>query len=134
MLTPTSIEQVEGTQQEEKVYRTYKLDLENKRIIGYVDSYEAVVQNVLKTILTERYAYEIYTSDIGMEMEKYIGEDFDYIKANFKKELLDALKIDDRVKGIEDIEITKTDIDTVTINVIINSNEGNINLNLEVNI
>ena len=48
--------------------RTYKMDLETGRVTGYVDGTEAMRQAILKILLTERFAYLIYSWDYGIEL------------------------------------------------------------------
>lgn len=52
----------------EKPYKTYKLDLDSGRIIGYVDELDAVKQYIKKTILTPRYGCLIYGNNYGSEI------------------------------------------------------------------
>lgn len=130
MLIPEETKEVE----EEKVTRTYKLDLENKRIVGMIDGSESITQNALKTLLTERYAYEIYSSDVGVAFDKYIGKDFALVKANLKKEIADALSLDKRVIDVQEVSIEKTDIDTCSMTIYLNTIEGQVIINGEVSI
>ena len=37
--------------------KTYHLDLQRGRIVGFVDGYEAIKQAIIKIMLTEKYAY-----------------------------------------------------------------------------
>lgn len=131
MLTPESIN-IEETDEVQNSYKTYKLDLENKRITGTVDGYDSIVQSVQKTMLIERYRYLIYTTDIGVELEKYVGEDINYIKSDIKNTLEDALKIDKRVFNIKDLEVEKLDGDSLNIKATINTIEGEIYVEQEV--
>ena len=50
--------------------RTYKVV--NGRIVGYVDSLDAMRQAVEKVLLTERFAYNIYTANYGVEFSDLI--------------------------------------------------------------
>ncbi|MDO4301634.1 MAG: DUF2634 domain-containing protein [Clostridia bacterium] len=53
----------------EKPTKTYRLDLDNGRITGYVDGIEAVQQYIKKTLLTPRFKCLAYTSQYGSEIE-----------------------------------------------------------------
>lgn len=132
MLIPQTI--TTTNEETNQVYRTYKIDLENKRIVGMVDGYDSIVQNVLKTLLTERYAYEIYSSDIGVELSKYIGKDFDYVKADLKVAIKDALRLDERITNFQNIEIVRKDVDVIEAKITIDTIEGTITFIEEVNI
>lgn len=130
MLTPQNLKNEEIP----VIYKTYKIDLDNKRIVGMVDGYDSIVQSVIKTLLTERYAYEIYSSDIGVEFNKYIGQDFDYINTDLKHSIEDALSLDDRIINVSSINIVRTSIDSVSIDIVLDTIEGEITLKEEVNI
>lgn len=96
--------EVDFDAQTSKVYpsKTYKVDLTKKRIIGYVDGLEAIIQAVVKNFYTERYAYVIYSPDYGIEIEQYIAQDFDYIKSDIQRTVRECLANDDRITGMYD--------------------------------
>lgn len=56
--------------------RTYNIN--DGRIIGMVDDYEAIVKAVDKILNTERYVYPIYSENYGSDLPDLVGEDFDY--------------------------------------------------------
>ncbi len=129
-MTPDTID----SEQVVQATRTYKLDLENKRIVGMVDGAESISQNAIKTLSTERYAYEIYSSDVGIALGKYIGQDFAIIKSSLRKEIADALSLDERVIDVQEVNIEKSDLDTVTATIYLNTIEGQVILTGEVNL
>lgn len=87
--------------------KTYKLDLGNKRINGHVDTFDATVQYIYKSILTQRYSKIIY-EDFGTELEDLQGQDSDYVKAVLESRIEDSLTSDSRVTSIEDFTIYDT--------------------------
>lgn len=129
-MTPDTID----SEQVVQATRTYKLDLENKRIVGMVDGAESISQNAIKTLSTERYAYEIYSSDVGIALGKYIGQDFAIIKSSLRKEIADALSLDERVIDVQEVNIEKSDLDTATATIYLNTIEGQVILTGEVNL
>ena len=68
-----------------EVTRTYKVDSYNKRIIGTTDGQPAIEQAILKNFDTERFAYVIYSKNYGIELEKYIGKDYDFIRSDLQR-------------------------------------------------
>lgn len=120
--------------------KTYKLDidynkmigLQSNRIIGYADNIDAVRQAVFHILATERYAYLIYDSNYGVELEQYIGKDFEYIQATIGNTLKEALLMDLRIKDIIVTDITKVNTETVNIQFTVISIYGD--LQMEVNI
>lgn len=90
---------------------TYKLDPITRRIVGKVDGIEAIKIAVTKMMTTERYSRVIYSGQYGVELEKMIGKDYDYIAADLERTVLEALLIDDRI-----ISITNFNINQVSLN------------------
>lgn len=85
--------QVNEEQQDESVF------------LGKIDETEAVKQAALKILNTERYAYEIYSWDYGIELQDLIGEDIIYVMSELKERITDALTADDRIESIENFEV-----------------------------
>lgn len=124
------IPQIENIENEEiKVpSKTYKLNInENQedRIIGFVDEIEAIKQTVYHILSVERYSYDIYDDDYGVELEQYVGQSLDYIEATIEDTLDEALTQDERIIGVEVTNIEKIDTDNVLIkfNVLTQSEE-----------
>lgn len=83
----------------------------DKRITGFVDGLDAIRQSVKHTLSTERYAYAIYSSNRGAEMEQFIGATFSFVKSNVGRVIKEAIMQDDRIIDviIESIEQTQLD-------------------------
>lgn len=92
----------------ERPSRTYRLDLENGRIVGFVDGLEAVKQAISKAIITPRFKCLIYDSQYGCEAEEaIITEDAtqDYARAVAEGFVVDALRPDTRVLKVRDFAV-----------------------------
>lgn len=64
----------EGDELDESIiYRTYRMDFQNKRIIGMIDGLEAAEQNMFKALQTRRNAYDIYDDQYGSDIAEKIG-------------------------------------------------------------
>ncbi len=90
----------EVTEAEEKPSLTYKLDLDNGRIVGKVDGLEAVKQAIKKAILTPRFKCLIYDNQYGSEIQDaIIAQDAtpEYTDAVLPGFIKDALKPDTRI-------------------------------------
>ena len=59
----------EISEAEEQPSKTYRLDLDNGRIYGYVDGQEAVRQAIRKALITPRWKCLIYDNQYGSEIE-----------------------------------------------------------------
>ena len=106
---------VELTNYEIQPSLTYKLDLENKRIMGTVDNSDSVFQAIQKILSTDKYAYDIYDWNYGHELLKLVGKEFSYIEVKLPQIIEEALLQDDRIKEITDFEITQLSIDTLSV-------------------
>lgn len=111
---------------------TYRLDFERKRISGFIDNEEAIMQLVMKILYTERYAYVIYSSQYGVELDRLIGKDYDFIVSDLERTITEALLADDRILSITDFVAEQTAIDRMTVTFTVNSVVGSANINTEV--
>lgn len=107
---------------------TYKLDLVNKRIYGHIDELQAIKQAIFKILNTERYLNVIYSANYGVELERFIGKNIDFIKSDLQRTLEEALKADDRINGISDFEILEFCGDKLLVRYTVNTILGDINL------
>jgi len=88
----------------EKPSLTYRLDLENGRIVGKVDGLEAVEQAIRKAIITPRFKCLIYNHQYGSEIEEaIIAKDAtpEYTVAAAEGFVVDALRPDTRILSVE---------------------------------
>lgn len=113
---------------------TYKLDFERKRISGKINNEEAVMQLVMKILYTERYAYVIYSSQYGVELDRLIGKEYDFIVSDLERTITEALLADDRILSITDFTTEQTEIDRMTASFRVNTVIGATNISTEVNI
>lgn len=90
-------------------YLTVEAEVYTDRIAGFVDDIEAIKQAVYHILSIERYAYAIYDDNYGVELEQYIGQDFEYLSATIQETLNEALTQDDRIFGVEVTNVKKTD-------------------------
>lgn len=111
---------------------TYKLDLNSKRIVGMVDGRTSVTQAIYKTLYTERYAWLIYNWDYGMELEQYLGLEFDYVMADIERSITEALLVDDRIIELRDFKMKKTRIDALYVEFTAITTEGDSKIEWEV--
>lgn len=100
---PIDIEEV--TEAEELPSKTYRLDLDEGRITGYVDELEAVNQAIRKAIITPRFKCLIYDDQYGSEIkEAIIADDAtrEYTEAVMENFIKDALLPDTRILEVYD--------------------------------
>lgn len=89
----------------EKPSKTYRLDLDNGRILGMADGQEAVRQAIRKAIITPRWKCLIYDNQYGSEIEAAVVQKKgratpEYIRAVIPGFVRDALRPDNRVTRV----------------------------------
>ncbi len=95
------------TEAEEQPSLTYRLDLDNGRIVGKVDGLGAVNQAIRKAIITPRFKCLIYDNQYGSEIEDaIIAKDAtaEYIEAVTEGFVKDALRPDTRILSVYDFQ------------------------------
>lgn len=95
--------------------KTFRLDMENGRIMGNIDESEAVMQFIKKVLDTSKYAYEIYDWYYGNQLNLLVGQSYDYVVARVPKIIEEALCCDDRIIGVRDFKFTRTGLDSCVV-------------------
>lgn len=113
--------------------KTYKIVVDKNRISGYTDGLEAVAQTVYLILSTERYKYNIYSWDYGVELVDLIGKPMSYVIAELPRRITEALVTDNRIKEVVDFEFEKTG-KRLLVKFTVVTNGGNITTDLEVDI
>ena len=113
---------------------SYKINIEKERIKNSIDGIEAVKQAIYKILSTDRYKYEIYNWNYGIDIGELIGKTKDYVKAVLPGKIEDALKPDDRIKSIYDFKFTDIDKTTLAVKFYVKTIFGDIDIDWEVNI
>lgn len=116
--------------------KTYKISFEKDgvdRISGYADGLASVVQAVYLILNTERYMFNIYSWDYGVELFDLIGKPIPYVIADLPRRIKEALIMDDRIDDVVDFEFERNGSKLhATFTVV--SNIGNISTELEVTV
>lgn len=115
-----------------EVTRTYKVDSYNKRIIGTTDGQPAIEQAILKNFDTERFTYVIYSKNYGIELEKYIGKDYDFIRSDLQRAIEECLLVDARIYSINNLQFAQKGLDYMSITMDIETEQGVLTTTLEV--
>jgi len=84
--------------------KTYQI--RGNHIEGMIDGKDAVKQAVDLMLSTERFEFEIYSTDYGMEAQDLIGARREFVQGDMERRVREALAEDDRVTGISDFSIT----------------------------
>ncbi len=94
--------------------KTYRIDFEKGKTIGFCDGVEALKQAIYLILNTERYEYLIYSWNYGSELNELIGKQKDIAESEFKRRITEALLQDDRINNIDNF-IFKYDKDCVQV-------------------
>lgn len=89
---------------EEQPTLTYRMDLQTKNIRGTTDEKDAMKQAIYKILLTERYAYIMYSWDYGIELMDLYGEPISYVCPELERRIKEALFWDTRITDVTDFE------------------------------
>lgn len=113
--------------------KTFRMDMENKRIVGFVDGLDAVAQSVYCTLGTERYEHIIYSWNHGVELQNLTGKPISYVKSELKRRITEALIQDDRISGVDtfDFEVKQG---RLNVSFTVHTNTGEIREKMEVGI
>ena len=113
---------------------TYRADLSSNRISGMIDGHDAVTQAVTKILRTERYSSVTYSSQYGVELERLIGQDYNFILSDLRRTLSEALLADDRVLSISNFSIRELSNNSLEATFIVETVDGNVGVSTEVTI
>lgn len=86
--------------------QTWLINRETMRVQCDINGLEAVKQAVDIMLSTDRFKWQIYTSNIGSELETLIGEETSYIVSEFPRMIEDALLVDSRIIEVSDFNYT----------------------------
>jgi phage baseplate assembly protein W len=91
----------QGFQIVEQPTKTYKLDIEKGTVVGHTDHLGAIKQAIHLILNTERFNYEIYSWNYGIELFGLIGEPKEYVYAELKRRITEALTQDERIESVD---------------------------------
>ena len=84
------------------VSKTYAIDFDKNRIVGERDGLSALKDTVFKILNTERYIYDIYDWNYGVEFSEIIGMDRKLAVTEIELRIKDALSVDKRIESVSD--------------------------------
>jgi hypothetical protein len=83
-----------------------QIDFTKKRLIGWVDGNKAVAQFIHTALNVERYENIIHSWQFGIERNDLYGMPTDYVVAELKRRIEDALSIDERITAVDTFEFS----------------------------
>lgn len=85
---------------------TWYINKQTNRIQGETDNLQAVQQAVEIILNVERFRWQIYSPNSGMQWDGLIGQNPGYVASEVQRRIQDALIVDERVLGISDFQYT----------------------------
>ena len=76
---------------------------------------KAIAQDIKFILSTERNMYPIMGSNFGIELLDLVGKDEQYIRAQIKSRISDALSVNDRIVKISEFTFKKTDSNSLSV-------------------
>ena len=112
---------------------TISPDSADDRISGYADDLDSVIQAVYLILSSERYQFNIYSWDYGVELIDLFGKPMPYVMAVLPRRIREALTQDNRIKDVVDFTFEKHGKKLHTTFTVV-TNTGNISTGLEVSL
>lgn len=93
---------------------------------------DAIAQDIKFALATERNKYPIMGSNFGVELIDLIGKDSQYVKAQVKKRISDALSIDDRIIAVGSFKFESKDSDSLSVSFVVETVLGKVGMSTEI--
>lgn len=113
--------------------KTYKINLKSNRIDGFIDELESVKQAIYLILSTERFEYNIYSWNYGVELVDLYGQPLPYVISELKRRITEALTQDDRIETVTEFNFEKKGKRLYTTFTVVTT-QGNITTGLEVEV
>lgn len=92
---------------------TFYIDPISNQVYGKIDGLQAVTQTVEIILSVERFYWQIYSSNFGVELQELIGNSYGLITSEIKRRVDDSFSTDNRILGTDDWLFTIENKDTV---------------------
>lgn len=112
---------------------TWYVNPKTGRISGMADGFTAVKQAVEILFSVERFLWQIYTPNFGMEWEGLVGQNPGFVALEIQRRAKDAIRTDSRMTGITDFSY-QVNGDKLTVEFIVQTVYGNISQNMTITV
>ncbi|MGE8207688.1 DUF2634 domain-containing protein [Heyndrickxia sp. NPDC080065] len=113
------------------ILKTFRYDFERNRLTSeIIDRLEAAKQIIMFALKIQRYAYPIFSSDVGNEIEEMLSDNettIEYKKMELPRLITEALIYLDFVEEVSEFEIEHED-DSFYVNFIVETTVGTIEI------
>lgn len=110
--------------------KTYKMQIEDERVVSTTDGLTAMEQAIYKILNTERYRYVIYSWNYGIELDDLFGQPLPYVYPELKRRITEALLVDDRISKVDNFTFShkrgevSTTFDVTTVEGVISATKA----------
>ena len=118
----------------EQTSRTYRMQKEEERIAGTIDSLEAMKQTIYKILSTARYKHIIYSWNYGVELVDLIGKPVSYCLPEIERRITEALLQDDRITEVSNFQFETKKRGCVHVTFCVKTTQGELAVEKEVQI
>ncbi len=112
--------------------KNYKMNIDKEIIRGFVDEKESIKQVIGKILTTERYKYNIYSWNYGVELSDLFGESENYVCLEVKRRVEEALVQDERIESVDNFEFDTSKRGVVAVSFEVVTVYGNVEYEMEV--
>lgn len=105
---------------------TWLIDKEQNQVSRMDEGLEAVRQAVEIALSVERFRWQIYSTNFGVELDDLVGEDEAYIVSELPRLIEEALSTDDRIRAVDDFSFSRTDGNSMTVTFAVHTVFGDI--------
>lgn len=106
--------------------KTYRLNFDGTPSKGMLNGIEAMKQAVYLILNCERFQYEIFSWDYGIELADLIGEQNNgFLRSQLKNAITEALLQDDRITEVTDFHFSK-EKQSLRVSFTVITTEGNV--------
>lgn len=131
----TPIDEVDHPNRTYKIVRIgstdSKMPVYYNRINGYTDDLDATKQAIYFILGTERYRFQIYSWDYGVELFDLFGKPMPFVISEIPRRIREALLTDDRISDVNEFSFEKNG-NKLHVSFIVETIHGQIPTELEV--
>ena len=126
-MLPESVELSTEIEFQDYPTNTFYVDPVTRQIRGLGDGITAMRQAVEIILGTERYKYQIFSPNVGVEsLCSLIGADYGFVTSELRRRIDEAFVPDNRILGTSDWTFEKTDSDTLAASFTVNTVFGDL--------
>lgn len=93
---------------------------------------QSIAQDIKFILSTERNKYPIMGGNFGVELLDLIGKDSQYVQAQIKKRINEALSIDDRIIAVGSFKFENKEMGSLSVSFVVETVLGKVGMTTEV--